>query len=213
MKKELNPYIIGFSLVLIILFVVNYFFRPVSEKDHQDTYVLTTDYQDEFIVKEKIVNNFPDIFYDFELYDSNNNSGDGLILKLESVEGSQKEVSAFYSDDTIKCYLVSNYLLFKTIEMDSFQTKEIYGINRLDPDAYRDLIPVVRKLFLDNWEWAYHVSEFLLKCNDTESINLIKKYSEGDFSKSELEKNQYSIYSKTEMEEFFTSLLKKYSTN
>ncbi|ABR36497.1 hypothetical protein [Clostridium beijerinckii] len=200
--------IIVFCTVAVIVTAIVLSFMKYS----MNTYTITTEYQDRFLVKERVTTNYPDSQYDFELYDANAQGNNKQILSLTHVEDLNKNIVCLYRSNKLRCYLVSDFIVYKVNEEDCFRKVEINEFKNLNIDDFKFLIPVAKELFLKNWELAHDVAEFLVKCGDTETINILKRYENDDFNENELRINKCSIYSKKDIKEYSRSLLNKYKS-
>lgn len=183
--------------------------RPIHSK--QSVYTIITKYQDKFLAKEKLVKNFPDFFYDFELYNANNMSNGQRILSLHNIRAEGKKINDYYDSPDIRCYSVSDYLVFKQKGQENFEAVSMYEINNLKINKYHYLVPIARKLFVQNWIWGPYVLEFLVKSKDVETIDILQRYKNGNFNENELKINMDSTYSKEDVQKMATDLLKKYN--
>jgi hypothetical protein len=196
-------------LVLRYLLILLIWSTPISSDPK--TYFITTKYQDKFLVKEKLVDGFPDLIYDFALYNANQTSDGKVILSLRNILEREKEINILYNDDNIRSYLVSDHLVYKLKGHKSFSAIAIYKINNLNINEYKELVPAVKTLFLQNWNSVTDVLEFLVKSKDPETIATLKRYKNNSFNETELNSNMHSAYSKEEMQKIATNLLTKYN--
>jgi hypothetical protein len=214
MKISLSRWILIILVLLIVAIVCGiywYMFCPENNQN-ENRYEVTTSLKDKFLVSEQLLNKYPDYTYNIEIFDYTNTKKKS-VLKLDNVEkdANDDEISYLFSNDDIKAYSYINYIIYKEKSSESFKSLWIGDIEKLDPTKYMYLIPVAKEITNKNWKFAHLVSEFLIKSNDSDAINTIKRYAKGEFTSEEIENNKYSGYSKDEMKEYFKGLLLKYN--
>ncbi|OPX41903.1 hypothetical protein CLHUN_42170 [Ruminiclostridium hungatei] len=215
MKTSFNKKILIIILILIgiITYVFWYIFCPNdgNEQIEVKKYEVVTSLNDKFFVSEKLVSKFPDFTYNVDIFNYSSNKKE-LILSIENVENIEDEkINVLYSSSNIKAYLYWRYILIKERASESFKSISILEFEKLDINENKYLIPIAKEILYKNWGAAHFISEFLIKSNDSDAINTIKRYAKGEFTSEEIENNEYSGYSKDEMKEYFKGLLIKYN--
>lgn len=215
MRTSFNKKILIIILILIgiITYVFWYIFYPNdgNEQSEEKKYEVTTSLNDKFLVSEKLVSKFPDFTYNVDIFNYSSDKKE-LILSIENVENIEDEkISVLYSSSNIKAYLYWRYILIKERASESFKSISILEFEKLDISENKYLIPITKEILYKNWGAAHFISEFLIKSNDSDAINTIKRYAKGEFTSEEIENNEYSGYSKDEMKEYFKGLLLKYN--
>lgn len=218
MKTNSNKIIMIILIVLVVImsifitFILYISNENENKQSNEKTYEITTALNDKFLIWEKLVTKFPDYAYDVEIFDNSGNENKS-ILKLHHVEidYDEKEIKFLFSNDNIKAYMYSNYIIYKEQSDDSFKSLWIANVITLDPDKYEYLVPVIIEITHKSWEYAHVVSEFLVKSNVPEAISTIKRYANGEFTAEEVENNRYSGFSAKEMQEYYEKLLSEYN--
>lgn len=168
-------------------------------------YKVTTSLRDEFYVYEKYISGFPDEIYDLYIYQYINKE-ERLICKDHAVEGTPNEkISLIYSGNETTGYIYSNYVIYKNRTSKYYKALDINELNNLDPEQNKCLVPVVEEVLKRKWEDATLVVQFLAYSHDTQALNLLKRFANGDLTKEELKYNGASEMSKEELQEICDS--------
>lgn len=206
LKTKKSKKLILAVIILIAISSLVAFFIYIS-KPKQEVSIITTEYNDKFIMKSVKVTGFPQPGYKLELYNEDNS----LVFKSEGLETSYNEIKSMYNSDNLRCYLCYGYFVYKTKQQNDFGAVRSTTLDIVNVNEYKSLVPVAKKLFLEHWEWKQYVAEFLVKSNDKDTIELMKQYAKGNFSKEEKEQSRTSNHGLIDMQEFFEKLLKKYN--
>lgn len=209
-KGTLIKSIVFIGIISIAVFW--YIYNKNNEKCYEEKrYEVITPLQDKFFISEKLMSKFPDYAYNVEVFDYSNTEKKS-ILTLDMVEDIQEEkISVLYSDIDIRAYIYWRYIIYKEKPSEDFKSLDILEFEKLDPDKYAYLVPVAKEIASRNWGRARSVSEFLIKSNNSDAIDTIKRYAQGKFTSEEIENNWGSYYSRDEMQDYFKSLLIKYN--
>ncbi len=200
-------------IILMIIFIfigwifLSYIMRP-SEPRIVNQISLTTEYGHKFIIIEKNIN-FPqdnyfiEVYYD-ELKEKN------YITKITKKENETIDIINIYKSDNINCYLLLDVLIYKESKEDKFKRISTKTFPYIDDDVeeYSMFIPVAKNLIKTNeWKWVKTFSQFLIKAEDEYTIELLKRYSKGEFYPYELINNKDSGYTEEEIRNFSKNLL------
>lgn len=197
---------------ILITFVLYKSNKNENKQSNEKTYEITTALNDKFLIWEKLATKFPDYTYDVEIFDYSGIENKSILkLHHKEIDFDKKEINFLFSNDNIKAYMYSNYIIYKEKSDDSFKSLWIGDVMALDPDKYEHLIPVIMEITHKNWKYAHGVSEFLVKSNSPDAISTIKRYAKGEFTAEEVENNRYSGFSAKEMQEYYEKLLREYN--
>lgn len=214
MIKRIIKYLIIVLLIIIASFILLSIFKPdigfdVGNKIDKiffssKEYVKQTELNDRFTIVEKLINSFPDPDYSYKIYNENRKKNRELLAKIEGEEFSG--INIVYNAKDLRCYFVSYYILFKTDGQ-----KEFKGISFKELEdniaKYQFLLPALRRALVVNREWLILVGSTLIKLNDVESIEIIKRYADGNFTDEESNINEKSNYTNDDVKEICTILL------
>lgn len=216
---------LGLSIIITVIILMYFVVYPLAiflipnlgesigkitspDKYKPREYIIVGAYNDKFLVRQTLQKSFPDLYYDFDLYEQSNDTIGNLIMKVESSK-SLGEIRGIYNSTEIRCYLISYFAVYSE-NNSNFKSLSLYELP-LRPEEYKFLLPAIRNLFKDNWEWTNITSDFLLKLNDNETKDILKKHSQGYFGDDEILKNRNSKYSKDDIQKISNEILKKYN--
>ena len=126
-------------------------------------------------------------------------------MGLENIE--DEKIDVLYLDSNIECYIYIFHIFYKHESDEDFKTLDIVDFEKLNVDKSKYLIPVAKELVNRSWGFAHYVLDFLIKFNDLEAINMVKRYAEGNFSSKELKNNKNSSYSRNDIQVCCKNLL------
>lgn len=90
------------------------------------------------------------------------------------------------------CFRFSNRLIYKLTTEEHYRTINIEELSMLNPNKFKNLVPVIRDYILTDWNFSIYTTSFLLASKDTKAIEMLKRYSNSEFTKEELMKNSDS---------------------
>lgn len=217
LKNKKNIFIIFGSVLFSLLIWYLYPFIAFDSGDKIESifsqykqvkeYSITGEYNERFIIKEKLVTNFPHPIFDFEIYSQTQNDK-YLVVKLEGME-SLGAIEGLYNSSNLRCYMVSNTILYKRGIEGTYKSVNLFQLKERYQD-YHFLIPIVRQILKNNWNWIYGTSDFLLLSNDLETIEILKRYARGNFTQEEIKHNKTSRYSIQDIQRISRQLIDKY---
>lgn len=200
-KKFIKIIIVFLVLVIIIsIFIVCV---RIQKQNNVREYEVRTPLQDKFVISETLISQFPDYSYDVEIFQVTD-EGKKSILKLHNADdGIQLEkIEAIYSNSEIKAYSFSNYIFYKHNSNKYYQTLDMIKFAQLEPRKYAYLTPIAIEIMRRSWGYSHYVSEFLIKSNNPDALNIIKQYAVGKFTLEEIENYKHSNFTKEEMQEY-----------
>lgn len=211
-KTSYSTLIKSIVFIGIISITVYWWYNKNNKKYYEEkSYEVITPLEDKFFISEKLIMKYPDYFYDVEIFDYSSKEKK-LILTLDKVQDVENEkIDILYSDIDIRAYEYLGCIIYKGKTSEDYKSLDIIEFNKLDPDEYAYLIPVAKELVSRDWSYILYVVEFLIKSNDTETINTVKRDAQGRFTLEELEDIKYYAFSRDEMQDYFKSLLTKYN--
>ncbi|TYQ16373.1 UNVERIFIED_CONTAM: hypothetical protein Cloal_2906 [Acetivibrio alkalicellulosi] len=212
---KLSKYHMFISLMIIFILFTGYvllkYIMSPSEPRIVNQISLTTEYEHKFIIIERNVN-FPRDRYFIEVYHDQIKEKN-YITKITKEENQTIDIISIYKSDNMNCYLLLDVLIYKDDKEDKFKrisTKSFTYID--DVEEYSNFIPVAKHLISNNeWKWVKVFGEFLVKAEDEYTIELLKRYSKGEFYPYELTDNEDSLYTKEEIQNYSKNVLKKHS--
>ncbi|MDQ2088187.1 hypothetical protein RBH29_17325 [Herbivorax sp. ANBcel31] len=186
--------------IIVVAIAIKVFSTPV------ETYTIVTDYGDEFLIKVKVNSTWPKKTYILEYYlkDGEEISRRPIIETSSTVEKKER-INAYYKDENIRCYIIDRYYLFKLDDEKDFRKVRTYELRELDPDEYGFLIPVAKKS-MENRDYAINAIVFLIKSNDAEAIEIIRRYINNELTEEEMD-----FYRFWEDAEYYQNILEEYN--
>ena len=212
-KTSYSTLIKSIVFIGIISITIFWYMSNKNNKKYiqEESYEVITRLEDKFFISEKLIMKYPDYIYDVEVFDYSN-AEKKLILTLDRVEDVPNEkINVLYSDIDIRAYIYIDCIIYKEKTSEDFRSLDILDCIKLDPDEYAYLIPVAKELVSRNWRPIVDVLEFLIKSNDTDTINKVKRYAQGRFTLEEIEDMKYPASSRDDLQDYSKSLLIKYN--
>lgn len=108
----------------------------------------------------------------------------------------------------LRCYAVNNNRSIIYQLSNKFGGIDIEKVRLVDPKDMPELVVVAKGLTSNRkWEWIKVFGEFLVKSNDEDTILLLERYAQGQFSSEEQEVNKNSGITQVYIQEMSKQIL------
>ncbi len=199
-------FVIIFSTLAIGFFIFLSSIYNSAGSQNTDKYKIKGIKNDSFYV-EVYKNNYPKLSYSYVVFDDNKRRIFGDELEYEV----KIKVDCIFEDKSLRVYeLPTNAIIFYNKEQNDFKSILLDQVQNAEVQRYKELNEfALKKLKEGEWKWIKTFAEYLIKSNDKDIVKVLKRYSNGEFSDEEVQKN--SEYSKEYIKTFCSQLLSKYN--
>lgn len=199
---------------LIILFIIGGFliyksdvlnlFSNFSEDDIKTEEIIKTNLGDEFLFKYWY-NNFPESQTSIDILDKKNNKKIVYFVIEDKID--KTDLICLVNTSNIRCYEVYNMLIYK-VTNDNFEYADINQIHEMEPRKYQSLVQVCKALVDRNeWRWIKACAKFLINSGNSDIVNRLQNYANGQFTQDEIKINKNSDITEEEIQSFSKQLL------
>jgi len=166
--------------------------------------IIKTDLGDVFLFKYEY-SDFPDSQTIINISDKKKSTEIARIV----IEDKPHKANLINLIDTskIKCYEVYNMLIY-SVNNDNFKYVDIDQINECSPAEYQSLVQTCKELVDGNeWKWVKACAKFLMNTGDSDIVNRLQNYANGQFTQEEIKTNKNSEITKEDIQSFSKQLL------
>lgn len=132
------------AVVIGFLFVMALFLVPglaeqlealgSPEKYQPNEYTIMGEYQDRFVVSETLQSSFPDLVYDYQVYNE-----ERRLLVEKRMAQSLGQLKGLYHDQSVTCYQLGDMLLYKRKGDTTFDSASREEIRHFAPEKRQTL--------------------------------------------------------------------------
>lgn len=179
-------------------------FSDWSVDDYKTEEIIKTDLGDNFLFKYEY-SDFPDSQTTVYILNNINNQKIARFIIEDKVY--KADLLNILNTSKIRCYVVFNKLLY-SVNSENFEYIDIDQINECNPEEYRSLVQSCKALVnLNEWKWVKACAKFLMNSGDSDIVNRIQNYAEGNFTQEEIDKNKYSEITQKDIQSYSKTLL------
>jgi len=207
MKKNIIFFIITIFIILFLIggiLIYKSAFSILSVDNTKKSEIIKTDLGDEFLFKYEY-SDFPDSQTNVNILDKKNNKEIAYFVVEDKLY--KANLINLINTAEIRCYEVYDMLIY-SVNNYNFECADINQIYEMDPAEYQSLVQICKALVNRNeWKWVKACAKFLMNTGDSDIVNRLQNYANGQFTQEEIKTNKNSEITKEDMKSFSKQLL------